>query len=178
MKQELREAMRQRRREIPAKRRLEAERGAIDKLLAAAASHRYVLSYASFGEEFSTKELNLLLEEEGKLLLPRISGGRLHIYHLTDSAVQFVKNAYGIPEPCPEQCAEVEPARAALALVPGLAFDREGHRLGYGGGYYDRLLFTLPASSLAYGVGFREQLLEEPLPTHAGDVALDGLFLF
>ena len=63
-----------------------------------------------------------------------------------------------------------------LVLVPGLAFDAAGGRLGRGGGFYDRLLATRdPERTRLVGVGFTFQLLAEELPHAAHDVRLDGL---
>jgi 5-formyltetrahydrofolate cyclo-ligase len=62
-----------------------------------------------------------------------------------------------------------------LVLVPGLAFDREGHRLGRGGGWWDRTLGAARGAALtAVGVGFAFQLLET-VPHGAGDEALDAV---
>ncbi len=61
----------------------------------------------------------------------------------------------------------------ALVVVPGLAFTPGGHRLGYGGGYYDRFLASLPPSAVTVGVCFHEQLVDDlPLDPHDRPVDL------
>jgi 5-formyltetrahydrofolate cyclo-ligase len=59
-----------------------------------------------------------------------------------------------------------------LVITPGLAFDRRGHRLGYGGGHYDRYFARLQRSALRVGVGFSIQLVDE-LPTEPSDRPVD-----
>ncbi len=56
--------------------------------------------------------------------------------------------------------------------MPGVAFDRSGHRLGYGGGFYDRFLARLPARALRIGVAFDQQVLDE-LPAEEHDQPVD-----
>ncbi|MEZ6242014.1 MAG: 5-formyltetrahydrofolate cyclo-ligase [Phycisphaerales bacterium] len=89
------------------------------------------------------------------------------------SLTQVEVRRHGVREPL-ESC---EPAPAddiALVLVPGVAFDRAGGRLGRGAGFYDRFLATLPASVVKIGVCHAAQVVEEiPMETH--DVRLDGL---
>lgn len=67
---------------------------------------------------------------------------------------------------------EVEPSWPDVVIVPGLAFTAAGHRLGQGGGWYDRFLVGLAPHCVTIGVGFDEQLLEA-IPTEAHDVTLD-----
>ena len=63
----------------------------------------------------------------------------------------------------------------SIALVPGIGFDLQGHRLGYGKGFYDKLLKD--TLFLKWGLGFHEQLVEKlPIETH--DVKLDAVYLF
>ena len=80
--------------------------------------------------------------------------------------------AYGILEPSGDQ---VDLAEIDLILVPALAYDRRGHRLGYGAGYYDRLLRTLRQTldeGCTWGLGYDWQLVES-LPSQPHDVPLE-----
>jgi 5-formyltetrahydrofolate cyclo-ligase len=109
--------------------------------------------------------------------LPVIAKGRhLRFAPLLANATLH-PNRYGIPEP---QCAESEllaPSAIELVLVPLTAFDRRGHRLGSGGGYYDRSFAFLrdvarPASPLLVGIGYSFQELPA-LERQAWDVPMD-----
>lgn len=73
----------------------------------------------------------------------------------------------------PPHCTAIPAARFDLVVVPGLAFDRTGMRLGYGGGYYDAFLAQLRRDALTCGVCFDEQLLDDPLPCSPHDQAVD-----
>lgn len=107
-----------------------------------------VLSYVSFRSEVSTGKINRWILEDGKqLFLPRTYADRhvMEFYRVSD--LTMLTGGYqGIQEP-----AETEPFSAAgktafldgkhiLMIMPGVAFDKEGKRIGYGGGYYDRYL--------------------------------------
>jgi len=78
--------------------------------------------------------------------------------------------AYGIPEPVDDGPEADDPA--ALVLMPGLAFDPQGHRLGYGGGFYDRFLAAEPHPTIALCYAF--QLLPR-LETEAHDIPVDAV---
>jgi 5-formyltetrahydrofolate cyclo-ligase len=86
----------------------------------------------------------------------------------------FKLNKYGIKEPLKDQASLLIPVKQerTLILVPALAVDREGHRLGYGGGFYDRFLAKYPGV-LAFGVIFEEFLLDQ-LPAESHDQRLSG----
>lgn len=169
----------QKRSKIPNCRREEAESAAFARVSELAAQHRYVLSYASIGSEFSTQAINAFLREEGKLLLPKVFGNKLKIFHVEkDFKCGLIKNRWGIPEPKESECREADLASLSAVLVPGLAFDTGGHRLGYGKGFYDRFLSSLAPGIPFYGLGFKEQLHPGLLSTFPGDVPLTALLLF
>lgn len=86
----------------------------------------------------------------------------------------FIRSGYGILEPDKARSREISADELDLIVVPGLAFDRAGHRLGRGAGYYDRLLNRTSAFKL--GFGFREQLAQS-VPTEPFDVKLDCVIL-
>lgn len=81
---------------------------------------------------------------------------------------------YGIWEPAPERCKPLQPGQVAFAIVPGLAFDAAGRRLGRGVGYYDRLLKGMRATKV--GFAFSCQLLPA-VPVWGQDVGMDALAL-
>lgn len=136
-----------------------------------------ILSYGSFNDELNTWKLNQQLACEGRLLLPRVEGNHLIIHHVTDLQEDLTPSRWGILEPKPS-CPTIAPTQISLVLIPGLAFDHAHHRLGYGKGHYDRFLSSLSPSTKTIGLGFREQLSEELLPTHPTDIPLHSLLLF
>lgn len=80
----------------------------------------------------------------------------------------------GIPEPVGGQ--EVWPQEGDLMLLPGLAFGvKDASRLGYGGGYYDRYLAACPVRPLCCGIGYQEQMRQEPIPQEPHDQRMDLL---
>lgn len=145
----------------------ERRREAVERLMRAVLerTERRILSFVSFGSEIHTHELNRLLAAQGKLVLPRREGDTLGLY-----AVQDPTQLQGI-EPILERCERVQ--EVDLALIPGLGFDALGFRLGYGKGYYDRLLST--SNFRTIGVGFLEQ--QTSFPHDPWDQPVHELFL-
>ena len=176
IKSVLRKTWLQKRASLSAAARLEAEECALKKLPEILIPHKQILSYASFQTEFNTHKLNLWLALEKRLILPKVSGTELHLYQVENPAEQLKESSLGILEPIPSLCKEVPLSEIDCVLVPGIAFDSQGHRLGYGGGFYDRLLPKLNAKT--FGLGYKEQLSPEPLPKETHDIALDELLLF
>ncbi len=86
---------------------------------------------------------------------------------------EIATGPHGVPEPADWQA--VDPQTVDLVIVPGLAFDRRGGRLGYGKGYYDRILATCHATCCKIGVGYAWQVITEDLPLASHDVRLDLL---
>lgn len=131
-----------------------------------------ILSFAPLSREIDITECNKKLASEKRLFLPRISQDVLEIYFVTNLS-ELQKGPFSLIEPAghsPTPLSEID-----LILVPALAFDRNRYRLGYGKGYYDRLLSKTNAFTL--GIGFQEQLIPQ-LPRENHDIPLDALLLF
>ena len=132
-----------------------------------------VLAYAAFGTELQTDELLRRVLDDGKtLVLPRVERGGLGLYEVRDLAGDLVPGTWGIREPEPDRCPPADAGGVGFALIPGVAFDRGARRLGYGGGYYDRLLAGgLPEWTPLVSGAFEVQILDEiPLDPHDAPV--------
>ncbi len=132
---------------------------------------RCVLLYMAFRQEADTRLLfQDSLQRHETTLLPRCVKGKkeLELIAVSDAG-QLSAGAYGIPEPDPVQCPAPSTLFPELAILPAVGFDKQGFRLGYGGGYYDRLLESGRLdNALCVGLGFDFQLLDT-LPTEPWD---------
>jgi 5-formyltetrahydrofolate cyclo-ligase len=88
---------------------------------------------------------------------------------VTDLHVEILSGKFGIREPA-ETCLSVPPNGLDLVLVPGVAFGLDGHRLGRGKGYYDRLLQNFTGNKI--GIAFDEQIVDA-IPSESNDVRMD-----
>ena len=133
-----------------------------------------VLAYASFGTELQTDELLRRVLDDGKgLLLPRVERGDLCLYEVRDLAGDLELGTWGIREPKPDRCPPADPDSVGFALIPGVAFDKRARRLGYGGGFYDRLLAGgLPEGTPLVSGAFGVQIVDE-VPTDPHDAPVD-----
>jgi 5-formyltetrahydrofolate cyclo-ligase len=108
---------------------------------------------------------------------PRVEEGRLDLYRV-DSIYELLPGAFGVREPAAHAMHTVSPDSLDLILVPGVAFSADGARLGRGGGYYDRLLASLPAHTCKMGVCFDSQVLPglpiEPHDQHVDFIATES----
>lgn len=107
---------------------------------------QWIMAFASFRSEVRTAGLLRWAITSGKqLLLPRIIRGtrQLELYLVRDLEYDLAPGVWQIPEPISERCPRVELHVPDFIIIPGVAFDERGHRLGYGGGFYDNLLRVL-----------------------------------
>jgi 5-formyltetrahydrofolate cyclo-ligase len=130
-----------------------------------------VMAYANFGSELQTDEFVRHVLDQGKtLLLPKVNRqkGSLDVYRVRDPVRDLRVGAWGIREPRPDRCVRVAPYAIDFVLVPGVAFDARAGRLGYGGGFYDKLLADgLSARSWLVAGAFENQMVERvPLDEH------------
>ncbi len=109
---------------------------------------------------------------DGKIVCyPRVVPDGLALFSV-ESLYDLQPGKWGIREPGDDPSRLIFPANVDLILVPGVALTRAGARCGRGGGYYDRLLATLPAHACKIGVCFALQIVDE-LPTEPHDVGVD-----
>jgi len=105
--------------------------------------------------------------EEKKIIPYRVpvdginSGDELReLYSLEHPDSPLEEGPFKIPQPRPKQCAPLDIVELDLVFVPGLVFDGDGYRIGFGGGYYDRLLTQLPSSTDTIGIGYDWQVID------------------
>ena len=135
-----------------------------------------VLLTLPFGSEWDSMPLLLTALERGKaVVLPRVNATArtLELCRLSEPARDVLPGYRGIPEP-QSHCALIAADAIDWVLVPGVAFDPAGHRLGYGGGYYDRLLPQLRRDAARIAAGYEIQLVDR-VPAGPHDVPVQTL---
>ncbi|MFP4127978.1 MAG: 5-formyltetrahydrofolate cyclo-ligase [Desulfonatronovibrio sp.] len=136
----------------------------------------YYLAYLPVNKEVDTRFLvSLLLDQGRKVYVPRChtqKQGRMDFYRIT--GLEDLKPGYcGIDEPCPDASDFFINQGQTLCILPGLAFDRQGCRLGYGQGFFDRYLKSLPGPRpLLIGFAYDFQVVNH-LPADEWDVPVD-----
>ncbi|HHN63788.1 MAG TPA: 5-formyltetrahydrofolate cyclo-ligase [Nitrospirae bacterium] len=128
-----------------------------------------LMLFASFRSEINTFPIIEHALKEGKgVVLPRVNREEkvLDLFYI-GSLDELVEGYMGIKEPDPERCRPATVDSLDLVVLPGVAFDEKGGRLGYGGGYYDRLLASLRDNPILVGLAYEEQVVDEiPLEEH------------
>ena len=126
-------------------------------------------AYLSFNQEVRTAPIIERAWSDGKrVAVPKVIGKEM-VFIWLNSFDQLADGYYGIPEPA--ENGPIADDTSALVLMPGLAFDPQGHRVGYGGGFYDRFLEREPDHPLvALCFGFQ---MFEHLDVEAHDVPVD-----
>lgn len=134
-----------------------------------------VLAFAPFGDEVGLDPLlRWLLARDVALHLPWVDGHRLGVARVEDLRRDLLPGWRGLREPAPRNRGHALRTPPDLVLVPLVAFDAAGGRLGYGRGYYDRLLTGLPPATPRVGVAFACQEVAS-VPTTPHDVALHAV---
>ncbi len=130
-----------------------------------------ILCYYSLPDEVLTHDFAECWKDRKQILLPVIKGSELELRRYTGTANLQISEPFHIAEPTGTLFTDY--ANIDLALVPGMAFDRQGNRLGRGKGYYDRLL---PQLSHAYKIGicFGFQVCEQ-IPCDSFDQPMDAV---
>lgn len=143
-KQELRRAIRERKRAMSEEEIVERSNALAEKFYNSPAyqAASTIYGYLPYNQEVRTVPmLQRALDEGKRVAVPKVYGEEMRFIYLED-LTQVSKGYAGIPEPIAD--APVAEDQRALVLMPGLAFDPQGHRIGYGGGFYDRFLAQEP----------------------------------
>ncbi|MFW6133841.1 MAG: 5-formyltetrahydrofolate cyclo-ligase [Planctomycetota bacterium] len=178
MKARLRKDMQRTLADMPADVAAAKSRAACGKLIAldAFARAEVVMVYLHVPDEVDTTEVALAAwQHDKRVLVPAVDWDTrrmeaLELHSLADEHLD--EDAYGLRTP-----AGAAPAHAEiidLVVVPALAYDRRGNRLGRGAGFYDRFLARADVRAVACGLAFAEQVVES-VPVHASDYPVDIL---
>ena len=171
-KKEIRAEVKKRRREADEETLLEKSLQILERFrqLSAYKDASLLLAYVDAKREVETRLLMRCAWDDGKkVAVPRVDGdGIMHFYYLR-SLKDLEPGAFGIMEPRAD-CRICEPEEGLL-LMPGVAFDEQGHRVGYGGGYYDRYLEKHP-HLIHIALAFEFQIFPE-VPSEKHDICPD-----
>ena len=118
--------------------------------------------FLGFGDEIPTEDwVRVALERGQRVWAPRLLGERM-VFRRVDSLDRLERHRFGMLEPTMQAVPLLDARELHVLLVPGLAFDTSGARLGYGGGYYDRFVAALEGSKVATVGVVPEALLVSP----------------
>jgi 5-formyltetrahydrofolate cyclo-ligase len=133
-----------------------------------------ILTYVSFRSEAGTKRLiQKALSEGRRIAVPVcILNGKVLLPCEIQSLEDLVPGTWGILEPSEHARSMLETKEIDLAIVPGLAFDMQLNRLGYGAGYYDRFLPKMRPNTVKVGICYEFQLIDR-LPADPFDIPMD-----
>ncbi|AZR73085.1 5-formyltetrahydrofolate cyclo-ligase [Anoxybacter fermentans] len=168
---QLRDQLSERKRELYSKK----IRQRLEGLLSYKKAHT-ILYFVSFRSEVNTIPLikkGLAIGKRVILPITNLSTGRLTFSELKDFDKELVVGTYGILEPKKEFIRPVQPEEIDFVLMPGLVFDHNGYRIGYGGGFYDRFLGELTRRPKLVAVAYELQVMDKPLPHEDHDIPVD-----
>ena len=135
-----------------------------------------VMVYLSMKSEVQTEELIKTLFDQGRQIIAPVVGtesGKLIPRCIQNLEKDLVRHRFGMLEPN-ETCPIFPPDKLQLIFVPGIAFDPNGYRLGYGKGFYDRFLPTCP-NVVTISIAFQIQIVEDTYP-QPWDVPVQHIF--
>src|SRR4030042_5040194 len=177
LKNSLRKLIQDKRNAMPAEERINKSRKAAEKFFL---TKDYleainILLYFPFRSEIDTTIIiKKALQDRKKIILPRVWHKNLDLYFIENYEHQLKKGSYGILEPVPKLCKPAKISDIDLAVVPGVCFDKNFNRLGYGGGFYDKLLPLLNNNVKKIALCFEMQMLPE-IPTSNYDIKVDEI---
>ena len=180
-KKEIRKQALQKRNELTKEYRTQANDEIYKRLITLESYRRakVILSYVSYKSEVDTKKILEMAFKDGKTVaVPKVleRNGRMEFYEI--QSLQELEVGYqGIEEPNIVGKSPIEPEAMRehwLMIMPGAAFDSQGNRIGYGGGFYDRYLHRHPDVMETIAICYEIQMVEK-IPTQAFDVRTDRI---
>mgnify|MGYP001773951793 CR=1 FL=1 len=172
-KTELRRRIREKKRAMTAE-EIQTRSARLAALFAASGAYRNaktIYGYLRYNQEVRTVPmLEQALKDGKKVAVPKVYGDEMKFLYL-DDLTKVSKGYAGIPEPIAD--GPVADDETALVLMPGLAFDPQGHRIGYGGGFYDKFLAAEP-NHPTLALCYEFQMLPK-LDTEEHDIPVDTI---
>ncbi len=132
-----------------------------------------IFTYYSVGSEADTvRIIRYALSEGKKVALPKCTdrNGSMDFYYISDSDASLTDGMFSLKEPDTDFCIKAQGTESSLCIVPALAIDKHGYRLGYGRGYYDRFLSNF--KGITVGLCYEECLCDS-LPFDKYDIRLN-----
>ncbi len=131
------------------------------------------LLYSPIHQEVPTQKIfEWLKQNKTGTYFPKVVGGDLTFYKIADLQ-ELIPGSYGL-EPSGKS-SELESYSRGIALIPGIAFSRDGHRIGFGKGYYDRFLERNP-HLIRIGLAYDSQMIAKPWSSDPHDQQMHGIF--
>lgn len=135
---------------------------------------KFCMSYISINNEVDTQKINkIILKKNKRIILPKTDTLNINIIPLETSNLKKLNDgAFGIKEPIYNEELIVNPKDIDIVLVPGVIFDKNLYRIGYGKGYYDRFLSKVSDKTLKVGLAYDFQIIDDANPKDH-DIKLD-----
>ena len=136
-----------------------------------------ILFYVSMRSEVRTEQMIKQALKLGKRVVVPISDVKereLILSELKDFDKELEPGTFNILEPNKEFIRKISPEELDLIIVPGVAFDKDGHRIGYGMGFYDKFLSSLKKRIPVVGLAYELQMVDD-IPVHDKDVTMDKI---
>ena len=133
-----------------------------------------MLFYAAIRSEVQTEHMIVEALDMGKtVLLPKVNSQDKRLTkHVINGLHEMTPGYMGIPEPNVSEDRKVKLNEIDIVVIPGTGFDKKGNRLGYGGGYYDRLLADTEKEIPKAALAFEEQIVDD-IPAEPHDMKMD-----
>ncbi len=177
LKKELRRKIQNKRNNLPIWDRKKRSKIIAEKFVSTAyyINSNNILIYYPFRSEIDvTIIIRQALENKKNIILPRVHNRKLKLFYVDNLKKQLERGTHGIMEPTAGLCRTAKISDIDLVIVPGLVFDKNLNRLGYGGGFYDRLLPLIPAEVKKIALCFNIQVVES-IPVSEQDIKVDLL---
>ncbi len=134
---------------------------------------KIVACYVNKGSEVETKPIiRNILTSSKKVLVPMVTGERDLVFSELRSLEELVPGTFGILEPQPDLTRPRSLETVDLAFIPGIVWDAEGYRVGWGKGYFDAVLEKLPNWATSIGLAYDQQVVEQ-VPREEFDLPVD-----